>query len=135
MHDNYNYPPGADNEYAPWNIEDNPSTEFEVTISQTISKTTIVSTNDYIKGGYFAEREWDGDGYCTLTCVEPDDTSNTDWEKAYREYNKTPLELIKLLKDILEGKIDIDSINKPSKEILIEDCSNWVEDELIICEN
>lgn len=130
------YPPGAEfDPNAPWNEEEIPSKDFDVTISQSLSKNTVVTTNDYIKGGYFAEREWDSDGYCTITCVEPDDTSNTDWVEAYKSDSKTPLELIALLKDIIEGRVDINKLTTWEKESIIEDCSNWVEDELVICEN
>lgn len=135
MYDNYNYPPGADSPDAPWNQEDILEKEFEVTISQTLSKSTTVSTNDYIPGGIYQEAEWDGDEMCTVTCQDPDDTSETDWVEAYKSDSKTPLELIALLKDIIEGIVDINKLTEWEKKSIIEECSDWVEDELVICEN
>ena len=71
--DNYNYPVGADNKDAPWNKEEAPIKEFDVFISQTLSKSTTVSTNNYI---YNVEKGEDGE-------VEEDvDTSETNWEMA-----------------------------------------------------
>lgn len=129
------YPPGADGPDAPWNQSGQEEREFEVTISQTLSKSTTVHTNDYIPGGIYQEAEWDGDEMCTVTCQDPDDTSETDWVKAYKSDSKTPLELITLLKDIIEGRVDINKLTTWEKKYIIEDCSDWVEDELIICEN
>ena len=130
------YPPGAEfDPDAPYNQSDSEKKEFDVSISQTLSKNTVVYTNDFIHGYQYQEKEWDGDGYCLVTCQEPDDTSETDWVEVYKKENKTPLELIALLKDIMEGKISIDSMYKWQKESIIQDCSDWVEDELVICEN
>ena len=47
MYDNYNYPLGADNPDAPWNQEENPKREIEVTVSVTLSKTIKVKVSDY----------------------------------------------------------------------------------------
>ena len=135
MYDNYNYPPGADGPDAPWNQSGPEEREFEVTISQTLSKNITVYTNDYIPGGIYQEAEWDGDEMCTVTCQDPDDTSETDWVEAYKNDSKTPLELIALLKDIIEGRVDINKLTTCEKKSIVEDCSGWVEDELIICEN
>lgn len=45
--DNYNYPIGADNDLAPWNQEENPEREIEVTVSVTLSKTIKIKVSDY----------------------------------------------------------------------------------------
>lgn len=47
MYDNYNYPVGADNPNAPWNQEENPKREIEVTVSVTLSKTIKIKVSDY----------------------------------------------------------------------------------------
>ena len=131
MYDNYNYPPGADGPDAPWNQEDTPEKEFEVTISQTLSKNTTVSTNDYCPGGCYPEVECDIDGCHTITCYEPDDTSDTDWRAAYKGEHYTPLELINEFKEMLEKNAPI---NEERRKQLIEECMNWIEDELEVCE-
>lgn len=64
--DNYNYPIGADNDLAPWNQEDNPEREIEVTVSVTLSKTIKVKVSDYEvtnsgkdeDGNYFEEVDY-----------------------------------------------------------------------------
>lgn len=129
------YPPGADGPDAPWNQSGPEEREFEVTVSQTLSKNTTVYTNDYIPGDIYQEAEWDGDEMCTVTCQDPDDTSETDWVEAYKSDSKTPLELIALLKGIVEGTVDINKLTTREKKSIIEDCSDWVEDELVICED
>lgn len=45
--DNYNYPMGADTKDAPWNQEENPEREIEVTVSVTLSKTVKIKVSDY----------------------------------------------------------------------------------------
>ena len=47
MIENDYYPIGANNEFAPWNQEDNPEKEIEVTVSITLSKTIKIKVSDY----------------------------------------------------------------------------------------
>lgn len=130
------YPPGAEHDpNAPYNQRDLDEKEFDVTISQTLSKNTTVSTNDYIPGDVYQESEWDGDGYCTVTCQEPDDTSDTDWKEAYKMKHDTPLHLIYLFKRILEGDIKLDEMQESRKKYLIKECSDWVEDDFEVCKD
>lgn len=138
MYDNYNYPPGVDGPDAPWNQSDPEEKEFEVTVSQTLSKSTTVATSDYIPGGYFPETEWDIDGYHTITCHEPDDTSDTDWKKAYKNEHLTPLQLIGEFKDFLtkhlpDPIIDIKGFRRFKH--LIDECEGWTEDETEVVED
>lgn len=72
---NMDYPEGADNERAPWNQEQQPDRELDVTISLGISKTFKVMVNDYD-----VIRESDEDGFiCSY------DYSNCDIFKAVDE--------------------------------------------------
>lgn len=126
------YPPGAEHDPdAPYNQSDTEEKEFEVTVSQTLSKNTTVTTSDYIPGGCFPETDWDIDGYYTITCYEPDDTSDTDWKAAYNDEHCTPLELIQEFKKMLEEN---STISENRRKYLIEECMNWIEDDLEICE-
>ena len=133
LNGNSNYPPMSQSEWdnAPWNQSDPEEKEFEVTVSQTLSKSTTVTTSDYIPGGYFQETEWDIDGYHTITCHEPDDTSDTDWKKAYNNEHYTPLELIQEFKEMLEKNTPIPETRR---KYLIDECMNWIEDDLEVCE-
>ena len=133
LNGNSNYPPMSQSEWdnAPWNQNDSEEKEFEVTVSQTLSKSTTVTTSDYIPGGYFPETEWDIDGYHTITCHEPDDTSDTDWRKAYNNEHYTPLGLIQEFKEMLEKNTPIPETRRKH---LIDECMNWIEDDLEVCE-
>jgi hypothetical protein len=116
------YPPGAEfDPNAPYNQVENPEEEFEVTISQTLSKTVTVFTSNY-------NLEVDCDeGGCYRNC----DTSDTDWKEVYAEDYHTPLQLIGFLKRLLKGD---EPISDSLKKHLIEECDNWCEDELVFVE-
>lgn len=137
MYNNYDYPCGADTPDAPWNQNDLEEKEFGVTISQTLSKNTIVTTSDYIPGGSSQETEWDIDGYHTITCHEPDDTSDTDWNKAYKNEHLTPLQLINEFKDFLTKHLPdpiIDVKGFQRFKYLIDECEGWEVDETEVVE-
>ena len=51
---NYDYPEGSDNSFAPWNEVEQDGELVEVTISQTLSKQVEIEVNDY-------EVDWDYD--------------------------------------------------------------------------
>ena len=133
LNGNSNYPPMSQSEWdnAPWNQSDPEEKEFEVTVSQTLSKSTTVTTSDYIPGGYFPETDWDIDGYHTITCHEPDDTSDTNWRSAYNNEHYTPLGLIQEFKEMLEKNTPIPETRR---KYLIDECMNWIEDDLEVCE-
>ena len=143
-----NYPDGlSDNTPgAPWNDPDVPEKEFDVTCSQTLSKTVSVLTNNYIPGASGCDYEPDGEGgYCACGWHDPDDTSDTNWSEEYSESSHyTPLELIEEYKEELSvalKRLEEYGKNLHSKkpywwiqrkrnlEHLIEECDGWVEDE------
>ena len=117
------YPPGAEHDpNAPYNQHENPEEEFEITVSQTLSKTVTVFTSNY-------NLEVDCDeGGCYRNC----DTSDTPWKEVYEEDHHTPLQLIGFLKRLLEGN---EPISDSLKKQLIEECDNWCEDDCEIIEN
>ena len=143
MYDNYNYPYGADTPSAPWNELEIPEKDFDVTCSQSLSRTAVVWTQDYIPGAEGCDYEPDGEGgYSTCGWQDPDDTSDTNWANEYSANGyKTPLELIDMLKEYLEK--DLREIQKdmlPNDRSfkatqvrrlkgLIEECECWTEDE------
>jgi hypothetical protein len=124
MYDNYHYPAGTDNEQAPWNQVDIPEKEFDVCVSQSLSKSTSIYTQDY-------QPEYDEE-----TGHTDADTTNTDWKKAYQNVAMTPLDIInaagKLAKAFLEeGKTRVEGIYLKS---LVEECKDWSNDELEVIE-
>ena len=127
MYDNYNYPLGADTPYAPWNEQEVHKRQFDVCISQTLSKNTKVTTNDYVP-----EVDQDKDGV-----YESTDTSDTDWKEAYKNEHLTPLQLIGKFKDFLtkylpDPIIDVKEFRRFKH--LINECEGWTEDETEVVE-
>ena len=143
------YPAGAENDsHAPYNEVEVPEKEFDILVSQTLSKSTSVFTNNYIPGASGVDYDSDDEGGCVaIGYQEPDDTSDTDWKKEYRENSHyTPLELIAKFKDYLEKELDVlkdaeetndAEVRRKKRDIkhLIEECEGWTDDETEIIEN
>ena len=134
MTESGNYPAGAEfNKDAPYNQVDPEEREFEVTISQSLSKTVTVLTSNYVEIEDYDENK----GKCLSI-----DTSNTDWMEAYNESHKTPKELIKEFENLLDMFITALENNKEagSKEMLKRfkylksECENWCIDETEVVE-
>ena len=140
-----NYPPGVSDSTpnAPWNEPEVPDKDFDVTCCQTLSRTAVVTTNNYIPGASGVDYEPDDEGgYCACGWQDDDDISDTNWANEYDECGyMTPLELIDMLKMYLEK--DLREIQKdmlPNDRSfkatqvrmlkgLIEECECWNEDE------
>ena len=131
------YPAGAYSDpSAPYNEVEVPEKDFEITCSQSLSRTVVVTTNNYIP--CVDEGCEDGVGYHD----EWADTSDTCWREEYKNNGyKTPQELISLLKEYLEKDLrDIQRDMLPHDRSykatqarrlkgLIEECEDWTEDE------
>ena len=140
MYDNYHYPYGADNEFAPWNDPVVPEKEFEITCSQSLSHIATIWTDNYTPGACGVDYEPDDEGGC-VACgwQDDDDTSDTNWSKEYETSGYyTPLQLIGLFKETLqeqlkswEGMEDTVAGKKNIRRIehLIEECEAWTDDE------
>lgn len=138
LNSNSNYPPMSQSEWdrAPWNQREQEEREFKVCISQTLSKSTTICTNDYA-----AEYEDETGNYRIST-------GDTQWKEALEDSETyTPLDLINEFKKFLERLIEERKSNGESSkrnhlyensdnyyEHLIEECKNWTEDELEIIE-
>ena len=127
MHESGWYAPGTEfRKDAPWNQVDTPEKDFELTVSQTLSKTVDVCTNDYCP----EYEEETGHTYAN--------TENTIWSKVYAEDHYTPLQLIQMFKETLESQLKswegMEETPSGKREVrkiehLIEECSYWNEDE------
>lgn len=130
------FPAGAYNDSsAPYNQSDPEEKEFSVLCSQTLSKSATVLTDDYTPGDSGVDYEPDGEGgYYSSAWQDPDDTSDTNWEAAYHDNDHyTPIQLISLFRKHLEEELNNSNIpqNRINKyKHLIEECSNWTEDEV-----
>jgi len=122
---NSNYPHMTQSQWdsAPFNEVEVPERQFDVCISQTLSKSTVVTTNDYVP---VVDQDEDG-------CYSYRDTSDTDWKKAYKSEHLTPLQLIGEFKDFLTKHLPDPVVNiaehKKWKK-LISECEGWIEDEI-----
>ena len=127
MQSNSNYPPMSQDELekAPFNEREQEDRDFNVTVSQTLSKTVPVITNDY-----------------NLEVVsEPHnqiherivDTSETSWRDVYAENDyHTPEQLLKLFKRYLEYLLDRKTVVPVAPsflKMLIKDCEDWIVDD------
>lgn len=127
------YAPGTEfRSDAPWNEPVIPEKEFEVTCSQSLSKTVSVITDNYIPGASGVDYEPDDEGgYCASGWHDSDDTSDTNWEEEYSNEHYTPLQIIskcgELCKYLLDRNMTNYGIN--SLKRLLEECSGWTEDE------
>jgi hypothetical protein len=130
MNTDGNYPPMTKSQWdsAPFNEKPIPEKEFEVCITQTLSKTVKVSTNKYL-----LDEGVDDDGHRYSDV----DTSDTNWKEVYKDNHYTPLELIERFRDFLKFTLDdphgVD-LSPKQKERLIEECNDWIEDETEIVE-
>lgn len=124
--DNYNYPLGADKDGAPWRDSDKRELNFYVTISTSLSKNCEVCTNDY-------NVEEDVDEGMRYNFIS---TSDTDWYEVYaKNIHYTPLELINKFKEFLTKHIPdpvVDIAGYKQYKHLINECTDWIEDELVI---
>lgn len=91
---------------------------FEVTISQTLSRSVQVETDDY-------NIEDDGEGGSTIN------TSDTDWKNVYEENYFTIPSLLKKLEK--EAKRRLMNHTNPKKikyyQKIIDSCQNWIVDD------
>ena len=121
------YAPGSYNDpSAPWNEVVIPERDFDVTCSQTLSKTVTVTTDHY--NPEFDEE--DGHTYAN--------TSDTDWANEYHDNDyHTPLQLIQFLKQVLENDLQHGIVFKSPRftQDLINECNDWQEDETEYIEN
>ena len=128
------YPPGAEFDMnAPYNQVDVPEEDFEITCCQTLSRTAIVTTNNY--NPVVEDEPWNG------IHEEYPDTSDTNWSEEYDECGYcTPLQLIQMLKGYLEKDLEnVDEVAEKTQQNkaflerklkhFIEECDCWNEDE------
>lgn len=127
---NDNYPLGTANDpNAPYNEIEPPKREFSVTVSQTLSRSTKVSTDQYIP-----VYDYDED----MGTIETYDTSNTNWKEVYENEDFKIQELISILKSYVENDIK-NTLPKSVKgrylARLLKACDDWVEDDYEVIED
>ena len=135
LNPNSNYPTMSQFEWdnAPFSQADIPEKDFEVTCSQSLSRTATVTTSNYIPGASGVDYESDGDGgCCACGWQDPDDTSDTNWSDEYHSNGHyTPLQIIQHCEELCRYLLerDITDYGKNSLKKLMEECQNWQDDE------
>ena len=114
-----------------------PEKEFEITVSQTLSKATSVWTDNYVPGACGVDYEPDGEGgYSASGWQDDDDTSDTDWNKIFLENEYSPLQIIQACEKIATALLSKDT--KTFEGIwlpaLISSCKDWEEDDFEVME-
>jgi hypothetical protein len=146
MKDSDYYPAGAYNDpNAPYNQYDNEPIDVDVTVTITLSKDTVVSTDNYIAEEW---EDWDNDdegGYIHTGGVDFD-YSNVDFLEEYEkcEFTIPQLldELVKLAQDKINAIKDSQEFSASGKtrngkkiqeirrlQAIINDASGWEEQE------
>jgi len=118
------YPPGAEfDPSAPWNEQEQMEVSVDVEYSCTLTHKTTIETYDYD----IEENGYDENGY-----FQKEDWSNTDWLANYHDCCKTPLELIKILKDVAVQKQKEENAPNAVKrrwKHIEKMCEGWTLDE------
>lgn len=131
---NSNYPPGVTDKdfYDPDYREE---IKVDVFISYTLSKETEISTTDY-EPEEWEDYDFDGVEWAHHGGVDYK-FDDTNFQKEYNNQHLTPLELIQKFKDFLTENMPDEKNAKKYKEYkyLIEECSDWSEDEIEVMKN
>ena len=117
------YPSGAEfDSSAPYNQEELPKREIEVTVYVTLSKTVKVSVSDY---NVSVDADEDG-------MYEPYDFADCDLYKAVEEQITLPHELAEFTERMFnEHSASLKADGMPKHlECAIKDCKNWTVDEM-----
>lgn len=124
---NYNYPEGSDDSFAPWNEVEQDGELVEVTISQTLSKQVEVEVDDY-------EVDWDYDDDGNK--IPEVNFSNCDLTTPTLDQYWTVDKILKEIPKIYEKFTQLDLGNvKEIQEFeytllhLAENAKGWTEDE------
>lgn len=117
-----NYPAGAEHDpSAPYNWEEYPEREFNVTVE------VVVSKSHSLTGSYYVEE--DEEGSC-IVCNEE------DWRRRYEEQCHSIPHLLDELKRYAEAELreTKDSSRRAELKGIIADCEGWEVEEVTINE-
>lgn len=125
------YPPGAQfDSNAPYNQRDPEPVEVDVCISQTLHKSTTISTTDYV-AEECEDCERDDDGGFVTTGGVSYDFSDSDLLNAYKNDSWTIPELLYELKDYIKQDLNkgCSESKKTWLERMMKACEDWELDE------
>ena len=130
------YPPGAEfDPNAPYNQSEPEPVEVDVTISQSLSRSTKIKVTDYISNEWEDVEPNNKGGFYRTKEIEYD-FSDSDLKGAYERQEYTISELLDYLKDYLIT--DINKCNEESKkrklQHILKCCEDWEVDETEVIE-
>ena len=132
------YPPGAEfDPNAPWNQSDPEPIEVDVTISQSLSRSTTITVTDYIAEEWEDCEHDEESGFYRTSGVDYD-FSDSDLKGAYEEQEYTIPELLDYLKAYLITDIaecDKESGKKKKLQHILKCCEDWEVDETEVVED
>lgn len=127
------YPPGLEfDPDAPWNEDELKPVQVEVTISQSLSRSTVIEVTDYII------KEWEDTEYIKEEGISRTrkgidyDFSDSNLKEAYEIQEYTIPELLEYLKSYLINDIAQCSEESNKKRLLqciLKGCEGWTVDE------
>jgi len=129
-----NYPPGVSDNTpdAPWNQVENEPENVDVCVSITMSKSTTISTTDYIKE-VWDEYETGDEGERIHIGGTNYDFSESDLKSAYKNCELTIPSLLALLESYLLKDLEENKGNREKTDIInlqLESLRDWIVDEL-----
>ena len=132
------YPPGSEfDPNAPWNEAELKPVQVEVTISQSLSRSTTIEVTDY------TIKEWEDTEYIKEEGISrigkgiDYDFSDSDLKEAYEIQEYTIPELLEYLKSYLINDIAQCSEESNKKKLLqciLKGCEGWTVDETEVIE-
>ena len=131
------YLPGTEfDPNAPYNQSGPEPVEVDVTISQSLSRSTKIKVTDYVANEWEDVEPNDKGGFNRIGGVEYD-FSNSDLKEAYEEQEYTIPELLDylilyLIRDI--KKCNEDSNKKKKLQHILKCCEGWILDETEVIE-
>ena len=138
MRDSDYYPNGAYNDpNAPYNQVDSEPVEVEVTISQSLSRSTTITVTDYTAEEWEDYEPDEEDGFYRIGGVDYD-FSDSDLKGAYEEQEYTIPELLDYLKAYLIAdiaKCSEESGKKKKLQHILACCEGWEIDETEVIKN
>ena len=121
---------------APWNQSEPEPVEVDVTISQSLSRSTKIKVTDYVANEWEDVEPNDKGGFNRIGGVEYD-FSNSDLKGAYEEQEYTIPELLDylilyLIRDIAQCNEESDK--KKKLQHILKCCEGWILDETEVIE-
>lgn len=137
--DNYNYPIGADNPYAPWNSGSTPeeATNVDVYTSYTLSKPFSIGVNNYdiLQD---EDVDYDDDGLPSITVNTSVGFNNTNFEEGFNNSGELGIpDLLDILKEIANDNLKVAIKENKKTDILKwraikEGCEDWNIDDFVV---